>query len=274
MSTPSPISAAFAARNSQGQLAFIPFVTAGDPNLEVTGRLVRELAAAGADLIEIGFPYSDPIADGPVIQASYTRALGQRLKLEPLFAAAKTWSASVQVPLVAMVSYAIISRTGREAFLDKAKDAGFRGFIVPDLPGDEADEFAALVRSYELDLIQLVAPTTPATRLSRILKNATGFVYCIAVAGTTGVREALVESLHEMLARLKEATTLPLAVGFGIGKPAQVQELRGKAEGAIVGSAIVRYLETITDDPKSVDDAIAQVGVFARSMAARAHGES
>ena len=169
-------------------MAFMPFLTAGDPNLAVTVRLVEELSAAGADLIEIGFPYSDPIADGPVIQASYTRALSRGLHVPDIFTAMASVSPKIKTPLVAMVSYAIIFRIGTESFVKQAAEAGFAGLIVPDLPGDEADEFHELVNRHGLDLIQLVAPTTPADRSARILKNASGFVYCIAVAGTTGTR--------------------------------------------------------------------------------------
>lgn len=268
--TPS-ISDVFSRRRAAGQLAFIPFVTAGDPDLDVTGRLVAALDEAGADLIEIGFPYSDPIADGPVIQASYTRALGKHVRLSQIFSAAAEWSAKISAPLVAMVSYALIFRTGNAEFLDRAAKSGFRGLIVPDLPGDEADEFAVLVRERGLDLIQLVAPTTPEERMTRILKNGSGFVYCIAVAGTTGVREAVATSLQEMLSELRQRTNLPLSVGFGLSRPEQVRELHGRADGAIVGSALVRHLDGIDGTPESVERAVAAVRAAAVDLAETAH---
>jgi len=234
----------FTTRRAAGQLAFIPFITAGDPDLAMTQRLIRNLdAAAEADLIEIGFPYSDPIADGPVIQASYTRALGKHVKLPDIFAAVKAVSGEVTTPLLAMVAYAIVFRHGPELFVQHAAEAGFAGLIVPDLPGDEAAEFAEIVQRSGLALVQLVAPTTPPERLEKILAHASGFVYCIAVAGTTGEREALPSDLAGMLRQLRQKTTLPLAVGFGIGKPEQVRGLKGMADGAIVGSALVRHLE-------------------------------
>jgi len=255
----------FTTRRAAGQLAFIPFVTAGDPDLSITQQLIRELASCGADLIEIGFPYSDPIADGPVIQASYTRALGHHVKLAEIFAAVTEVSGSVATPLLAMVSYAIVFRHGVAEFVKHAVDAGFSGLIVPDLPGDEAAEFVTLVRKSGLALVQLVAPTTPAERLAKILEHASGFVYCIAVAGTTGVREALPSDLTGMLQQLRQRTTLPLAVGFGIGRPEHVRGLKGLADGAIVGSALVRCLEG--------NNSIQRVRELATALANSAHGE-
>jgi tryptophan synthase alpha chain len=271
LSQPSRIAGVFAARRQLNQMAFMPFLTAGDPDLTVTARLVEELAAAGADLIEIGFPYSDPIADGPVIQSSYTRALAGRLHIPDIFTTMAVVSQKIKTPLVAMVSYAIIFRIGNEAFVKQAAESGFAGLIVPDLPGDEADEFHALVQRHGLDLIQLVAPTTPADRSARILKNASGFVYCIAVAGTTGTRETLAPQLAGMLKTLRSQTTLPLAVGFGLSRPEQVEQLRGLADGAIVGSAIVRHLEGLSTDPGKIDDVVRRLVEYAGSIATAAH---
>jgi len=262
----------FAARRQQGQLAFMPFITAGDPDLAMTGRLIRALSGAGADLIEVGFPYSDPIADGPVIQASYTRALAAHIRIPELFATIADVTRTVSTPLVAMVSYAIIFRVGTDAFVRQAAEAGFAGLIVPDLPGDEAQEFHDLVARHGLDLIQLVAPTTPADRSARILKNASGFVYCIAVAGTTGTRESLAPQLEGMLQTLKTQTDLPLAVGFGVSRPDQVASLRGQADGAIVGSAIVRLLEGLRPDAPDAD--LQPLIDLARSLAEAAHSET
>ena len=249
----------------------MPFLSAGDPDIAMTGRVIRELAVAGADLIEVGFPYSDPIADGPVIQSSYTRALNKKLKVADIFACIAEVSGQVSCPLVAMVSYAIIFRTGTESFVMQAVDAGFSGLIVPDLPGDEAAEFAALVARQGMDLIQLVAPTTPTDRAARILQNATGFVYCIAVSGTTGARAELAPQLAGMLKSLRSQTTLPLAVGFGISRPEQVEQLRGLADGVIVGSAIVRHLEALSLDPAKADDVMRQLVEYASSIAQAAH---
>jgi tryptophan synthase alpha chain len=252
-------------------MAFMPFIAAGDPDLATTGQLIRELAAADSDLIEIGFPYSDPIADGPVIQASYTRALAKHVKLRDIFSTIKGVSSQIKSPLVGMVSYAIIFRHGVEAFVQEAVAAGFAGLIVPDLPGDEAAAFADLMKNHRLDLIQLVAPTTPPDRAAKILKHATGFVYCIAVAGTTGVRKELAPHLAQMLKSLRSQTTLPLAVGFGISAPDQIDQLRGLADGVIVGSAIVRGLESLTSAPQNTESVLKQIGQFASTLASAAH---
>lgn len=251
-------------------MAFMPFIAAGDPDLPTTGRILKQLAASGADLIEIGFPYSDPIADGPVIQASYTRALAKHVKLKEIFATIASVSGEITAPLVGMVSYAIIFRHGDRSFVKDAKTAGLAGLIVPDLPGDEAAHFAALMAGEKLDLIQLVAPTTPSERAAKILQHATGFVYCIAVAGTTGARKELAPHLAEMLKSLRQQTSLPLAVGFGISAPDQIDQLRGIAEGVIVGSAIVRHFEELADSAK-VDSVVQRIGDFTKSLATAAH---
>ena len=249
----------------------MPFLAAGDPDIATTGRLIQILAESGADLIEVGFPYSDPIADGPVIQSSYTRALNNNLKLKDIFRGVSEVREKVSCPLVAMVSYSIIFRTGTDSFVRQAHDAGFCGLIVPDLPGDEATEFAAVVASQGIDLIQLIAPTTPLDRAARILQNATGFVYCIAVAGTTGARTELAPELAEMLKSLRTQTGLPLAVGFGISHPKQVDDLRELADGVIVGSAIMRYLQELSGDPTKIEAAMTHIAEYASSIAQTAH---
>lgn len=259
-----PIAQTFAKLKQDGRMAFMPFITAGDPDLSATAELIRELASQGVDLIEVGFPYSDPIADGPVIQASYTRALAHHIHVDDIFACVRsiTSKAENELPdLVAMVSYAIVLRVGPEKFVTQAKEAGFAGFIVPDLPAEEADELSATVQAAGLDLIQLIAPTTTPERTAKILSIASGFLYCISVAGTTGVRSELPQELYEQLKQLKQQTDVPLAVGFGVSKPEQVEPLRGLADGVIVGSAIVR----------KVEEGISAVGKFAAEMTAAAH---
>lgn len=275
MTTASPISQVFASLRSQKQMAFMPFITAGDPDMETTVAAVRELAARGVDLIEMGFPYSDPIADGPVIQASYTRALDAGLKTDQIFTAigALTREADTEValpPLVAMVAFAIVCRRGVASFAKAAREAGFAGLIIPDLPGDEAADVARIVTEQGCDLIQLIAPTTPSERVERILQSASGFVYCISVSGTTGVRAELPPELLEQLKALRKSTELPLAVGFGIGKPEQVESLRGLADGVIVGSAIVKKLERLSDQSATRDDALRDMGEFAAALVAAA----
>ncbi len=262
----SRIAETFARLKTSGPMAFMPFITAGDPDLSVTGRTITELAKQGVDLIEIGFPYSDPIADGPVIQASYNRALQAKLQVGDILKAIAALPTATLPPLVAMVSYAIIFRHGGRKFAEAAAKAGFAGMIVPDLPTEEATDLSAVCRELGLDLIQLIAPTTTPERTRRILETATGFIYCISVAGTTGARTELPAELQQQLRWLKSQTQVPLAVGFGISRPEQVAALRGLADGIIVGSALVRKLAAITEEGVPVEQALATAGAFAAEM--------
>ena len=262
----SPITAAFAAAKADDRLAFMPFVAAGDPDCDTTAEVLRTLAEAGADLIELGVPFSDPIADGPVIQASYTRALAGGFKLANLWAMLDELDTHALPPLVGMVSVSIVQRVGTATFCERAKACGLAGLIVPDVPGDEATDLAATTGGAGLDLIQLVSPLTPAERVRKILAACSGFVYCLSVAGTTGERDALPPELTGHLARLREQTDLPLAVGFGVSKPEHAAALRGHADGAIVGSALVRRLEALADRPKA--EVLDDVAAFTRAMVA------
>src|SRR5262249_14866741 len=243
-----PIDILFQRLRAQKRKAFIPFVTAGDPSLDATALAVRELARRGASLIEIGFPYSDPIADGSVIQASYTRALDKGLRLEEVFATVRSLGAAEPfrgggVPLVAMVSYNLVHHRGPAKFIDEAQAAGFSGAIVPDLPVEESAELAKLAAARDFKLIQLVTPATPRDRAIDIAKRSTGFLYCVSVVGITGERAELPATLLDQLRWLRTQTDLPVCVGFGISKPEHVTALREHADGVIVGSALVRRLE-------------------------------
>ncbi len=245
-----PIHHLFSRLRAARRKAFIPFLTAGDPDLEGTGVLLSEVVRRGADLVEIGFPYSDPIADGAVIQASYTRALAKGLRLEQIFEAVPGWKAACpHTPLVAMVSYSLVHRRGPAAFLDRAQKAGFSGAIVPDLPVDESQGLVEAARERDFKLIQLVTPTTPRDRAVHIARQSSGFLYCVSVTGITGAREQLPAELHQQLAWLRTQTDLPLCVGFGISKPEHVRLLKDVADGIIVGSAIVRQLEQADGRP-------------------------
>jgi len=267
----SRIAKTFADLRSQGRLAFMPFLTAGDPDVAATQQTIRALAQTGVDLIEIGFPYSDPIADGPVIQASYARALGNKVTVKEIFTALAELKAESVPPLVAMVSYAIIFRRGVPEFLKECVDAGISGLIVPDLPGAEAGELFADAQAAGLDLIQLIAPTTPRERVKQILDVCSGFVYLVAVAGTTGERKDVSAAVLEQLEWLREETDLPLAVGFGISRPEHVDPLRDRAQGVIMGTAIVRYLEKMNGSAEQVTQALSELGDFAAQMVQAAH---
>ena len=267
----SRIAETFADLRAQQRMAFMPFITAGDPDMQGTQALLRELARREVDLIEIGFPYSDPIADGPVIQSSYTRALAHKLHVREIFTGIAALKGESLPPLAAMVSFAIIFRAGPEQFVQQAARAGFSGLIVPDLPGDEAGDLFRLVRDAGLDLVQLVAPTTPRPRVKAILQHCSGFVYCIAVAGTTGARESVASELSGQLRWLREETDLPLCVGFGISRPEHIAPLRGLADGAIVGSAIVSRLQELADARLNREQAVESIGKLAADMLAAAH---
>lgn len=235
----------FADLRRAGKKAFIPFLPAGDPDVAFTADVLPAIAAAGASVIEVGFPFSDPIADGPVIQASYTRALDHGLKLTDLFAALKavTGTPGWKTPLVGMASYTLVWRQGPKAFLDSAVAAGLSGLVVPDLPAEEAEDFAKLSTDMGLTLTLLVAPTTSPERAAKIVRACTGFVYVVSLVGITGARDRLPPELKDHVARLRTLTDLPLCVGFGVSKPEHVRELKEIADGVIVGSALARLLE-------------------------------
>jgi tryptophan synthase alpha chain len=245
MPTEKPIAkleAAFAAARAADRKALAPFVTAGDPDVATCVAVLQAVDRAGATLCELGVPYSDPIADGPVIQASYTRALGSGITLENVFTIAKQASAKVAMPILAMASYSLIFRRGIERFVADAKAAGLAGFVVPDLPLEESDELDAACRAAGLALVRLVTPTTPPERAEAIARKSTGFLYCVSVAGVTGARTELPPGLLDRIAWLRTKTSVPILVGFGISSPEQVRAVAAVADGVIVGSALVRLV--------------------------------
>jgi tryptophan synthase alpha chain len=266
-----PIDALFRRLRAEGQKAFLPFLTAGDPDVPGTVQLARTVAARGAHLLELGFPYSDPIADGPVIQASYTRVLDRGIKLDDMLACGRQVAAAPEfqggrVPVVAMAAYSLIHRRGPERFLEQAAASGFSGAIVPDLPFDEAADLARLAAARDFKLIQLVTPTTPRDRAVQIARLSTGFLYCVSVAGITGVRDQLPAELLDQLAWLRKQTDVPLCVGFGISRPEHVRTVREVADGVIVGSALVRLVEGAKDRPLA--EVAAAVGDLVASLVA------
>jgi tryptophan synthase alpha chain len=236
------LEAAFAAARAAGRKALAPFVTAGDPDVATSVAVLEAVDRAGATLCELGVPYSDPIADGPVIQASYTRALGSGITLENVFTIAKLASAKVAMPILAMASYSLIFRRGIERFVADAKAAGLAGFVVPDLPLEESDELDAACRAAGLALVRLVTPTTPPERAEAIARKSTGFLYCVSVAGVTGARTELPPGLLDRIRWLRTKTSVPILVGFGISSPEQVRAVAAVADGVIVGSALVRLV--------------------------------
>jgi len=250
--------------------AFMPFLTAGDPDAATTARLIQTVVSAGANLVEVGFPFSDPIADGPVIQASYTRALDKGLKIEEVFASIRSVTSSPgwTTPIVGMVSYSLIFRRGVEVFLDQAIAAGLSGAIVPDLPAEESEELAKKCKERDFKLILLVTPTTSPERSVKIVQLCTGFLYCVSVVGITGERDRLPVVLREQLQNLRKLTPLPLCVGFGVSKPEHIHDLREVADGVIVGSALVRRLEQVATKgiDAVVDDIHTQVSELVKAL--------
>jgi tryptophan synthase alpha chain len=230
------------------RLAFLPFVPAGYPDLATTTRLIDALGPAGADVLEIGFPFSDPIADGPVIQEAFAHALSAGVRTKAVFDAVAS-SKSAKDPagpaLVAMVSYSIVFRYGQSRFLADAKQAGFDAILIPDLPPPEAQSTCAAITAAGLDTVLLVAPTTTEPRRKEIASLATGFIYYLSVSGITGERATLPPELAAGLADMKRHTNLPLCVGFGISKREHLAQLTGHAHGAIVGSALVRIMQKV-----------------------------
>ena len=244
------LTAALAARRQAGEVVVAPFLTAGDPDLDFTFQALEVAQQAGATLCELGVPYSDPIADGPVIQASYTRALNAGGTLEGVFGLAARASEQLTMPLVAMTSYSIIFRRGIDRFVGEAAAVGLTGLIVPDLPIEESSLLAKACRQGDVALVRLVTPTTPPERAARIAAESTGFLYCVSVAGVTGERVSLPQQLKDRVRWLKEQTDVPILVGFGISRPEQVREVGDVADGVIVGSALVRHLEATSGDQR------------------------
>jgi tryptophan synthase alpha chain len=225
-----------------GTGALLPYFTAGYPSLESTVEFLRRADRCGVAGVELGFPYSDSIADGPTITSSYQDALGAGLRVAEIFAAVRAARDDFSFPLSAMVSFSIVDRVGVASFAGRAAEAGFDAMIVPDLSLEEAPDVAEAVRRAGLDLVMLVAPTSSPQRRELICRLAGGFLYYVSVAGTTGVRDRLPEDLADNVRELRAHTSLPICVGFGVGSAAQVREVCAVADGAIVGSAIIRRI--------------------------------
>lgn len=265
----SAIDTLFDRLRAESRKAFMPFVTAGDPDLEFTSAVVRELVARGSNLCEIGIPYSDPIADGPVIQASYTRALSRGIRLSQILAELSELNKELPAPVVTMVSYAIVLRHGLEKYVDDAVQAGVAGAIVPDLPVEESHKLANVAGKRNFSLIQLVTPTTPQERAVRIANSSTGFLYYVSVTGITGERTQLPAELVDNVAWLRERSNLPICIGFGISKPEHVTRLAPVADGFIVGSAVVRRIAQVSQGADRAE-ILKEIGDFAEQIVAAA----
>lgn len=243
--------------------AFIPFLTCGDPSLEVTEQLIYAMEEAGADLIELGIPFSDPTAEGPVIQAANVRALSGGVTTDKIFDMVKRLRQNTKIPMVFMTYANVVFSYGTERFIQKAASLGMDGLILPDVPFEEKEEFDSVCKKYGLDLISLIAPTSHE-RITQIAKEAEGFVYCVSSFGVTGMRSAITTDIGAMVQLVKAAKDIPCAVGFGISTPEQAAAMAAKSDGAIVGSAIVKlcgqYKEAcvpyVKEYVKSMKDAV------------------
>ena len=229
------------ASRSSGRGALMPFLTAGYPDLETTEAILLGLEPAWADIVELGIPFSDPIADGPVIAASMHEALSRGIRPERILDMVSRIRGQIHQGLVAMVSHSIVERSGGDAFITRAADAGFDGLIVPDLDLDRVDDLLPVVDQHDLSFSLLVAPSTTDERLDAIIPRCRGFIYLLARAGLTGVRSELPE-ITPHVSRIRERTQLPIAVGFGVSSPEHVSRVASVADAAIVGSAIVRRM--------------------------------
>ncbi|MCI6821756.1 MAG: tryptophan synthase subunit alpha [Clostridiales bacterium] len=227
--------------------AFIPFITCGDPSLDVTERIVYAMADAGADLIELGIPFSDPTAEGSMIQAANIRALSGGVTTDRIFDMVERIRRNTDIPMVFMTYANVVFSYGVERFVKKAAETGMDGIILPDVPFEEKEEFDSVCRQYGLDFISLIAPTSHE-RISMIAKEASGFVYCVSSLGVTGMRSDITTDIGAMVKLVKTANDIPCAVGFGISTPEQAKDMAGKSDGAIVGSAIVRLCEKYGED--------------------------
>ncbi len=247
--------------------AFIPFITCGDPNLETTEKIVCAMEEAGADLIELGIPFSDPTAEGPVIQEANIRALGGKDKVttDKIFDMVRRLRLKVKVPMVFMTYANVVYSYGAEKFISTCKEIGMDGLILPDIPYEEKEEFDPICKKYGLDLISLIAPTSH-DRIKMIAETANGFVYCVSSLGVTGTRTEITTDIGEMVSLVKAAKDIPCAVGFGISTPEQAKKMAQYADGVIVGSAIVKIIAQhgenavpyVSEYVKSMKDAIKQ----------------
>ena len=251
----SRIAGTFAELKQNGKKALVTFITAGDPDLAVTEELIPLMSQSGADIIELGVPFSDPMADGPTIQLSSERALAAGTTLPRILATVKTVRARTQVPIVLMGYFNPIFSYGLERFASDAAAAGVDGVLLVDLPPEEADEFKACADRHGIDVIFLLTPTSDETRIRTVVKRARGFIYYVSVTGVTGVRSGIEASVAGNVDVIKKRTTVPVAVGFGIATPEQAGEVAVTADGVVVGSAIVKLFEQHRGD--ALKDALA-----------------
>lgn len=262
----SRIDQTFKRLKQKSRSALIPFAVAGDPDLAATEALVWQMVQAGADIIELGVPYSDPLADGPTIQAASQRALSRGVNLKAVLNLAKNFKGKT-IPLVIMTYFNPVYHYGLKAFAAECRECGIAGVVIPDLPPEEGEPWIEEARKAGVDTIFLTAPTSSSERIRRVSKVCRGYIYHVSVTGVTGVRGKLSADLEPAVRRIREISKKPVAVGFGISTPEQAKEVSRFADGIIVGSAIVKIME----GGAGKEDIVRQVGSFITSLAAACH---
>lgn len=252
----------FARLRASGRRALIAYITAGDPSLAVTEELVAEIARSGADMIEIGVPFSDPVADGPVIQAASTRALKNGVTFAEVLTLAGKLQGIVEIPLLVMTYYNPILAYGISRFVEDASKNGIAGVIVPDLPLEESEKLSQALAASGIHFIHLLAPTSSTERINDTVERSSGFIYCVSVSGVTGARDSFPGAGKKLLGQVGALTNLPLALGFGISSPEQVADLDKQGDAVIIGSAIVKLVE----EGGSTEEILGRVGTFLKSF--------
>lgn len=256
-----------AARN---ETAFIPYITAGDPTLDLTAHLVIELEKAGADIIEFGVPYSDPLSDGPVNQESAMRALKHHVRIADILAMVKKLREKTQIPIMLFTYYNPVLAYGVERLAEDSADAGIDGILCVDLPPEEASDYEKAFGSHDVSTVFLLAPTSTDARIDLVAKHSTGFIYYVSRTGTTGEQKSIEATVKGMVEKIKRKTDAPVAIGFGISTPEQSAEIASYGDAVVVGSAIVRMIGELGDSP----DTPLQVGAFVKSLADAAKGRA
>ena len=249
---------------NKGEGAFIPFTVAGDPDFETSLQIVQQYVDNGADALEIGFPFSDPVADGPSVQAADIRSLNSGMTTKRCFEFIDRIRKFTPIPIGILVYYNLIYKMGLEEFYRKARKSGINGILAADLPPEESNDAVNMAKKYKIDQIFMVAQTTSNQRINEIVKRCSGFLYVVAVMGVTGARSDIKKSTVDLIKRVKNHTKLPLAVGFGISKPEHVSDvIKSGADGAIVASALI---DIITDKIDNLDEAKDEIGSFCREL--------
>lgn len=258
------VSDCFKSLKSRSQCALIPFITAGDPDLKTTAEALRVLDKSGADMIELGVPYSDPLADGPTIQAAATRALQKGVRWDNVLEMIKDVAPQLKAPLILFIYYNPILNRGIEAFLKEIAEAGVQGLVVPDLPLEEAESLIKPAAAIGIEVILLVAPTSPKERIEAIAHQSQGFIYLVSVTGVTGMRTQIESRVQDILQQMRTVTDKPIGVGFGISEPEQAKQVKDwGADAVIVGSAVVKRLAEGTPA-----EGLAAIGEFCQSLKA------